>query len=226
MNLAGRTNDGARAMLKEIKTHRDQIADLCRRYGVKRPNCSARPRAGVIEPGRSDSISLDLNLRRRAQLLEHFLDPKAGAIYSAGQVISRGAVEHSRNYIRRAPFYRDAQAIMADTAMNQNKSTEFSPSPARGGGPGWGPTIMNTTPESRLELYDRVAEAPDAIERLRKFGLDLAVRGKLVVQDPEDEPAELLDLVAKDKAGYSSRHYRSGWPPSSEMCSISSMAKD
>ena len=62
---------------------------------------------------------------------------------------------------------------------------------------------MNTTPESRLlELYDRVAEAPDAIERLRKFILDLAVRGKLLEQDPEDEPKpQLLDLVAEDKAG-------------------------
>ena len=61
---------------------------------------------------------------------------------------------------------------------------------------------MNTTPESRLlELYDRVAEAPDAIERLRKFVLDLAVRGKLVEQDPEDEPAEeLLKQIAAEKA--------------------------
>ena len=61
---------------------------------------------------------------------------------------------------------------------------------------------MNTTPETRLlELYDRVAEAPDAIERLRKFVLDLAVRGKLVEQDPEDEPAEeLLEQIAAEKA--------------------------
>ena len=60
---------------------------------------------------------------------------------------------------------------------------------------------MNTTPESRLlELYDRVAEAPDALERLRKFVLDLAVRGKLVEQDPEDEPAEeLLERIAAEK---------------------------
>jgi len=61
---------------------------------------------------------------------------------------------------------------------------------------------MNPTPESRLlELYDRVAEAPDAIDRLRKFVLDLAVRGKLVEQDPEDEPAsELLERIAAEKA--------------------------
>lgn len=36
--------------------------------------------------------------------------------------------------------------------------------------------------EKLIELYDRVAEAPDAIPRLRRFVLDLAVRGKLVEQ--------------------------------------------
>ena len=50
-------------------------------------------------------------------------------------------------------------------------------------------------------LYDRVAEAPDAVGRLRRFVLDLAVRGKLVGQDPADEPAsELLKRIAVEKA--------------------------
>jgi len=63
-------------------------------------------------------------------------------------------------------------------------------------------SIMTPTPESRLlELYDRVAEAPGAIDRLRKFVLDLAVRGKLVEQNPEDEPAEeLLERITAEKA--------------------------
>ena len=52
-----------------------------------------------------------------------------------------------------------------------------------------------------LALYDRVAEAPDAIARLRRFVLDLAVRGKLVAQDPADEPAsELLNRITAEKA--------------------------
>ena len=34
-----------------------------------------------------------------------------------------------------------------------------------------------------LEHFDRIAEAPDAVPRLRRFILDLAVRGKLVEQD-------------------------------------------
>jgi type I restriction enzyme S subunit len=55
--------------------------------------------------------------------------------------------------------------------------------------------------ECLLAHYERVADAPDAIPRLRRFILDLAVRGKLVPQDPNDEPAsELLKRIAKEKA--------------------------
>ena len=51
-----------------------------------------------------------------------------------------------------------------------------------------------------LALYDRVAEAPDAVARLRRFVLDLAVRGKLVEQNPLDEPAAvLLRRITKEK---------------------------
>ncbi|MBI3531317.1 MAG: restriction endonuclease subunit S [Burkholderiales bacterium] len=49
---------------------------------------------------------------------------------------------------------------------------------------------MNAT--QLLANFDRLAEAPDAVLRLRRFILDLAVRGKLVEQDARDEPAECL----------------------------------
>lgn len=55
--------------------------------------------------------------------------------------------------------------------------------------------------ERLLDLYEKVAEAPDAVPRLRRFVLDLAVRGKLVPQDAGDEPAsELLKRIAAEKA--------------------------
>ena len=55
--------------------------------------------------------------------------------------------------------------------------------------------------EQLLAQFERISEAPDAIARLRRFILDLAVRGKLVEQDPEDEPAaELLKRIAVEKA--------------------------
>ncbi len=55
--------------------------------------------------------------------------------------------------------------------------------------------------ERLLAHYERVADAPDAVARLRRFILDLAVRGKLVEQDPADEPAwELLRRNAAERA--------------------------
>lgn len=48
------------------------------------------------------------------------------------------------------------------------------------------------SPEMLCKHFDRIADTPDAVPRLRKFILDLAVRGKLVEQNPEDEPAEAL----------------------------------
>jgi type I restriction enzyme S subunit len=55
--------------------------------------------------------------------------------------------------------------------------------------------------ERLLAHYEKIADAPDAVPRLRRFILDLAVRGKLVPQEANDEPAsELLKRIAKEKA--------------------------
>ena len=40
--------------------------------------------------------------------------------------------------------------------------------------------------------FEAIAEAPGGVGRLRELVLDLAVRGKLVAQDPTDEPAAIL----------------------------------
>ena len=49
--------------------------------------------------------------------------------------------------------------------------------------------------------FDRLIQSPESVHRLRRFILDLAVRGKLVPQDPNDEPAsELLKRIAAEKA--------------------------
>jgi type I restriction enzyme, S subunit len=56
-------------------------------------------------------------------------------------------------------------------------------------------------PAQLLTHFDRISESPDAIPRLRRFILDLAVRGKLVEQDPRDEPAgELVERIHAGKA--------------------------
>lgn len=55
--------------------------------------------------------------------------------------------------------------------------------------------------ERLLAHYHEIADAPNAVARLRRFVLDLAVRGKLVPQDRSDEPAaELLKRIAEEKA--------------------------
>lgn len=55
-------------------------------------------------------------------------------------------------------------------------------------------------PERLLQNFDRLIDTPDAVPRLRRFILDLAVRGKLVEQNPEDEPAvELLKRIEAEK---------------------------
>jgi type I restriction enzyme S subunit len=55
--------------------------------------------------------------------------------------------------------------------------------------------------ELLLEHFHRLGDAPDAVPRLRRFILDLAVRGKLVEQSAKDEPArELLKRIEKEQA--------------------------
>ncbi|WP_425991055.1 restriction endonuclease subunit S [Afipia sp. DC4300-2b1] len=55
--------------------------------------------------------------------------------------------------------------------------------------------------ERLLAHYEKIADAPDAIARLRRFILDLAVRGKLVPPNANDEPAsELFKRIATEKA--------------------------
>jgi type I restriction enzyme, S subunit len=56
------------------------------------------------------------------------------------------------------------------------------------------------SPNALLKHFDQISEAPDAIPHLRRFILDLAVRGKLVPQDSTDEHAsKLLKKIASEK---------------------------
>lgn len=48
------------------------------------------------------------------------------------------------------------------------------------------------TPRELLEAFETLADAPDGVKRLRELVLRLAVRGKLIPQDPADEPVDTL----------------------------------
>ena len=83
--------------------------------------------------------------------------------------------------------------------LNRTKLGEplFDPPPVASSG-------YPTTPMS-IDLlfadFDRLIQSSESVHRLRRFILDLAVRGKLAPQDPNDEPAsELLKRIAAEKA--------------------------
>jgi len=60
--------------------------------------------------------------------------------------------------------------------------------------------MKNTAEHLLLKHFEQVSEAPDAVPRMRRFILDLAVRGKLVQQDSTDEPAaKLLKRIEAEK---------------------------
>ncbi len=57
-----------------------------------------------------------------------------------------------------------------------------------------------------LREFERVSDAPEAIPRLRQFLFDVAVEGRLVEQEPDDEPAcDLLERIASIKARAATR---------------------
>ncbi|MFZ4536516.1 hypothetical protein [Propionivibrio sp.] len=56
------------------------------------------------------------------------------------------------------------------------------------------------------EHLDLIVSAPNGIKKLRGLILELAVRGKLVSQDAEDEPAsELLKRIVLKRSGHKSK---------------------
>ena len=75
------------------------------------------------------------------------------------------------------------------------------------------------TPHDFIAHFDTIAEAPNGIARLRELVLQLAVRGKLVPQNPADEPATRLIERATVKRTQSAKKTGSkkSAPPSSDM---------
>jgi type I restriction enzyme S subunit len=55
--------------------------------------------------------------------------------------------------------------------------------------------------ETFFGQFELLADAPNGVQKLRELILQLAVQGKLVPQDPNDEPAELLlERIREEKA--------------------------
>ena len=116
---------------------------------------------------------------------------------TAEEVKARGYNLDIKNPHTVADDHGDPEALLAELERRRGRDGELA-RPVEGD-PRRGAGAMNA--ERLLAHYERIADAPDAIARLRRFILDLAVRGKLVPQDPNDEPAsELLKRIAAEKA--------------------------
>src|ERR1043165_10122983 len=62
-----------------------------------------------------------------------------------------------------------------------------------------------------VQHFDTLAETPESVEKLRKLVLDFAFRGRLVPQNPRDDPATQLAerakaVVAKERKTPSGQH--------------------
>ena len=53
--------------------------------------------------------------------------------------------------------------------------------------------------EQLFTHFDRLMQSPASVQRLRRFILELAVRGKLVPQSPNDEPASISPIEKKQR---------------------------
>jgi uncharacterized protein len=153
-----------------IAQNRTQIAALCRRYGVHRLEVFGSAARGTdFDPARSDADFL-VEFEPGNDL--PFLQRYFGLQEALAQLLGR-SVDLVEPSAVRNPYLRQSPCSMS-----------------------WGRPEMNA--ERLLALYERIADAPDAIARLRRFVLDLAVRGRLVPQDSNDEPAcQILANVPK-----------------------------
>ena len=117
---------------------------------------------------------------------------------TADEVKARGYNLDFKNPHVVADDHGDPEELLAKLDESE-KQTASVARPAQGDS-GRGAAAMNAA--QLLAHFDRIGDAPDAIPRLRRFILDLAVRGKLVEQDPNDEPAsELLKRIQAEKGG-------------------------
>jgi predicted nucleotidyltransferase len=103
-------------MVPGILDKREQLADLCRRYGVIRLEVFGSAARGVdFDPTRSD-IDFLVDFGDRIASTSEYLDFEEALQALLGRsvdLIERQAVEQSRNYIRRRAILADAEAVYA-----------------------------------------------------------------------------------------------------------------
>ena len=103
-------------MHASLAVRREAIAALCRRYGVARLEVfGSAARGSDFDPARSDADFL-VEFGEESTSLAAFLDFKEALealLARPVDLVERGAVEESRNYIRRRSILADAEPVYA-----------------------------------------------------------------------------------------------------------------
>lgn len=102
-------------MIKEIESHREQIAELCRRYGVRRLEIfGSAARGSDFDPANSDIDFLVEFSKEQTPTFSEFLALQEALdelLDRPVELMGRNTLQRSRNYIRRRSIIRDAQPV-------------------------------------------------------------------------------------------------------------------
>lgn len=75
--------------------------------------------------------------------------------------------------------------------------------------------------ETFFARFNLLSDAPNAVEKMRKLVLDLAVQGKLVLQDPNDVPAgNLLSQISEEKRRLVSKRIIRQYNEAAPICKV------
>ena len=102
-------------MIREIEDHREQVAELCQRYGVRRLEIfGSAARSEDFDPGRSDiDFLIDFN-EGQIPKLDRYLglqDELSELLAHKVELAGRKAILNSRNHIRRNSILRDLETV-------------------------------------------------------------------------------------------------------------------
>ena len=102
-------------MIADIATHKDELRQLCRRFGVRRLDVFGSAARGDFDPARSD-IDFLVEFAAEKGDLAHFLEFKEALEALLGRrvdLVDRKAIEKSDNYIRKRHILTGAEPVYA-----------------------------------------------------------------------------------------------------------------
>jgi uncharacterized protein len=102
-------------MIVDIALHREELRELCRRFGVRRLDVFGSAVRGDFDPARSD-IDFLVEFAPGEDDLARFLDFKQALealLARRVDLVDRRAIETSRNYIRKRHILTGAEPVYA-----------------------------------------------------------------------------------------------------------------